>query len=81
MFTECVEVCPHCDCENVFKNYDAVANNYKATCWNCGAIIMLCDECLHADDNKSMRCDWHGRYAGNKIVYGKCFRGVTENKY
>lgn len=81
MIAECIETCPHCDCENIFINYDAVANNYKATCWNCGATIMLCDECLHADNNNgdSSICDWHGTYKNGKC-YGRCFRGETVNK-
>ena len=75
---ECIETCPHCDCDNIFSNYDPVANGYKAICWNCGATIMLCDECLHADDNLSQKCDWHGTYKNGKC-YGKCFRGETVN--
>ena len=79
MNTECVETCPHCGCDNVFVNYDPVANGYKATCWNCGATIMLCDECLHADDNLGRKCDWSGRIENGKC-HGKCWRGETANR-
>lgn len=79
MITECVEACPHCGCENVFRNYDAGANGYKGTCFNCGSEIFLCDECMHADDNLSMRCDWKGTIKNGKC-YGECFRGKTANK-
>lgn len=78
MITECVETCPRCDCDNVFGNYDPVANAYKAVCWNCGAEIMLCDECYHAEDNPEHKCDWSGRVRNGKS-YGKCFRGETIN--
>ena len=76
--TEAVETCPHCDCDNVFTNYDVVGNGYKAVCWNCGRTIFLCDECFHADDNPEQKCDWHER-TRNGICYGKCFRGETRN--
>lgn len=80
MYTETLERCPHCDCDNYFINYDVVGNGYKAICWNCGATIMLCDECLHADDNEGNACicDWHGTYKSGKC-YGKCFRGESVN--
>ena len=71
--TEAVEVCPHCECENVFANWDVSTRGYVAKCWNCGREIFLCDECMHSDDNPGRKCDWHQR---GKI--GCCFRGTTE---
>lgn len=62
---EVVEVCPHCDAENVYTNYCADLLGYRVTCKECGASILLCDECFHADDNKNGYCDWHD---------GTCFR-------
>ena len=32
-----------------------------------GESILLCDECLHADDNPGQRCDWDENT-------GRCFR-------
>lgn len=77
---ECIEPCPNCGHENVYVNYDPVANGYKAICQECGQEIMLCDECLHADGNEgdSSICDWHGTHKNGKC-YGKCFRGETVN--
>ena len=76
---ECVEVCPHCGNENVYENIDPVAVGYKMVCNGCGAEIMLCDECMHADDNPCGKCNWHEEIRGGKKV-GVCFRGVTTNK-
>ena len=75
---ECVEACPDCGAENVYDNYDPIVNGYKAICKECGREIFLCDECLHADDNLSQDCDWHGTHKDGKC-YGKCFRGETVN--
>ena len=63
--TEAVEVCPHCETENVFENYDVKKEGYEVTCQHCGEKIMLCDECSHAWDNLGGFCDWEN---------GKCFR-------
>ena len=56
--TEAVECCPHCDCENVYPNWDVKTQGYVAKCKGCGEDILLCDECLHADDNPGQKCDW-----------------------
>lgn len=80
MITEAVEVCPHCECENVFKNWNAEKQGYVAKCWQCGQEIMLCDECLHADDNRGQKCDWHGVHIKGKPPEGHCFRGITKEK-
>lgn len=77
--TEAVECCPECEGENVFEDYDAKQDGYKVHCQHCGEEMMLCDECLHADDNLGQYCDWHGV----KVLtgeYGVCFRGVTFKK-
>lgn len=58
MKSEIVEVCPHCEHENQFM-WDIEKNGYQARCEKCGADIMLCDECMHADDNPNHRCDWN----------------------
>ena len=56
--TEAVECCPHCECENVYPNWDVKTQGYVAKCKGCGKDIMLCDECLNADDNPGQKCDW-----------------------
>jgi len=58
IITEDVDVCPHCDCENHFYNWDTSVNGWIGICAECGKEIMLCDECLHAEDNKEQSCDW-----------------------
>lgn len=81
--TDVVEACPYCGCENVFTGWDVKSNGFVADCWQCGKEILLCDECMHADDNQAMKCDWHGTYVnenGNWIEKcGRCFRGETRN--
>lgn len=64
---ECVEVCPHCNCENTIM-WDAESLGYVVTCQHCGEEILLCDECLHAADNTAQHCDW---------CNNECFRGKT----
>lgn len=75
--TEAVEICSYCEKENIFQNYDADQKGYKVRCQHCGKEIMLCDECLHAEDNKGMKCDWHPSEYNNAA--GVCFRGVARN--
>ena len=82
MITECrepitcdVDVCPHCDCDNIFENWDFEKNGFVGTCWNCGKEVMLCDACIHADDNRARKCDWSEHY--NKQTHKMetmCFR-------
>lgn len=57
MMREEVEVCPHCMGENIIQ-WDVEKDGYQATCQHCGEKIMLCDACLHSDDNPSGKCDW-----------------------
>lgn len=52
---EVIEVCPECGAENVMT-WDVEKEGYVAYCPHCGSKMMLCDECLHADDAKV--CDW-----------------------
>lgn len=75
---EVVESCPYCDAENTYINYDAKERGYKTTCYECGKEIMLCSECLHAEDNPNGMCDWREEYDGVNN-YGICFRGITDN--
>lgn len=72
---EVTEVCPHCDTENNYTAYEC--NGYVATCKECGRKIMLCSECMMADDNECGKCDWHEETIDGK-TYGVCFRGRTE---
>lgn len=74
-YFEVVETCPHCDSEVVYPMWDVNVSGYVAVCKHCGAEIMLCDECLHTEDNEEMKCDWCKTECG-----GKCFRGTTNNR-
>lgn len=74
VLTEAVETCPYCGCDNSFANYDPEKEGYVVPCWNCEKSILLCDECLHADDNPGKMCDWHGIIRAGKTIGGECFR-------
>ena len=63
---EAVEACPHCGNEHYEKDWSP-KKGYRARCMHCGESILLCDECLHADDNPNQACDWDKKT-------GKCFR-------
>ena len=54
---EVTEVCPHCESENTIV-WNVDIEGYVAYCPRCGNKMMLCDECLHAEDNKAQKCDW-----------------------
>lgn len=71
---EAIEVCPHCDNENVYTDWDVEIKGYVAVCKHCGKEIMLCDECLNNEDNPSQNCDWRKTNCG-----GKCWRGITKD--
>ena len=73
-YCEAIEVCPHCDKENVYPMWDVDVKGFVAICNHCGKEIMLCDECMHRDDNENMHCDWCKTECG-----GKCFRGITKD--
>mgnify|MGYP001860895018 CR=1 FL=1 len=63
---EAVEACPHCGYEHYEKDWSP-RKGYRTRCMHCGESILLCDECLHADDNPERRCDWDENT-------GRCFR-------
>lgn len=67
-YFEAVEVCPHCMSENVYPMWDVEKSGFVAVCKHCGKEILLCDECIHMNDN----CDWCETECG-----GKCHRGET----
>ncbi len=69
--TEAVETCPYCGSENTYPNWDVEKQGYITTCTTCGEKIFLCDECMHAEDNPGMKCDWCDLDDGG----GQCFRG------
>ena len=73
-YYEAIEMCPHCDDENIFPMWDVENNGYIAKCNYCGEEIFLCDECMHAEDNEGEGCNWCKTKNG-----GKCFRGETTN--
>lgn len=52
-----IEVCPHCEAE-VTVVWDVEKQGYQTVCPSCGKEIMLCDACLHSEDNEGMDCDW-----------------------
>ena len=63
------ELCPNCETENFYPEWDAEKQGYIAICKGCGKEIFLCDECLNADDNPGQYCDWNSC---------KCHRGETK---
>ena len=71
MKRKCIEVCPHCG-QEITKKWDVEKCGYQITCPNCGKKMMLCDECLHNEDNEGMRCDWSEERG--------CFRRQREKK-
>ena len=73
-YFEVVEVCPHCDSENVYPMWNTEIHGFVAVCKHCGKQIMLCDECFHLEDNQNQKCDLYATECG-----GKCFRGITIN--
>lgn len=60
---EVVEVCPHCENENVFTNWQP-REGFVKTCQHCGRPILLCSECPHTLNGGAF-CDWHhdGKFA------------------
>ena len=73
--TEAVEICPHCEGENIYPNYDVGVSGYIVKCKHCGKKIFLCDECIHSEDNVGGFCDWT---QGESCHF--CFRGKIEEK-
>lgn len=64
------EVCPICETENFYPEWDPEEKGYIAICSGCGKKIFLCDACFHADDNPTRYCAWHETEDGRG-----CFRG------
>jgi len=59
---EVVDICPHCDAENVFEDWDTEKQGFVAKCKTCGRKMMLCDACGKCDENGDWHrdfCDWH----------------------
>lgn len=67
------EWCANCESE-VEMTWNTDVDGFKAFCPSCGAVLMLCDECKHCEDNPYDRCDWYEDENG----VGHCFR--TERK-
>lgn len=65
---EVIETCANCERDNIME-WNVKEDGYVAFCSHCGNKMMLCDECLHAEDNPNMKCDWH-----NDAEMGLCFR-------
>lgn len=57
MFREEVEICPHCMRENIIQ-WNVEKDGYEIICHHCGKKIMLCDACMHSNDNQGQECDW-----------------------
>lgn len=79
IITEAVEICPFCEGENIFSNYDIASKGFVVKCQHCGEEMMLCDECSHCKDNTNGKCDWHEVVNENNSE-GHCFRGITFHK-
>lgn len=75
-YFEAVEVCPHCDAENIYPMFNTEVDGFVTTCKYCGKEIFLCDECQHTilEDGEVHNCDWCQTECG-----GKCHRGETIN--
>lgn len=75
-YFEAVEVCPHCDSENVYPMWNTEVSGFVAVCKHCDKEILLCDECQHAieEDGEVHDCNWCKTECG-----GKCHRGCTKD--
>lgn len=73
-YYEAVEMCPHCESENIYPMWNVWESGFVTVCKHCGKEIFLCDECLNAEDNPTRYCDWCNTECG-----GKCHRGVTKD--
>lgn len=49
------ELCGMCGSENTLE-WDVEEEGYKAFCPRCGKEMMLCDACMHSEDNLEMKC-------------------------
>lgn len=68
---EVTELCTECDSE-ITLLWDTEKEGYKAYCPTCGAELMLCDACRHADDNPNGFCDF--RWIDEEKTEPVCFR-------
>lgn len=69
---EIVDVCPHCDYENVYRVPLEEAGKPIRACHRCGRKIFICSEC---DDCVNFGlCDWHENPDGSS----ECYRGRIE---
>ena len=58
---EFVDICPHCEEENVF-DWDPQKQGFIVKCKYCEREMMLCDACGELDEDGywiSDYCDWH----------------------
>jgi len=70
------EVCPNCEHE-ITMIWDVNDLGYRAFCPVCGEQMMLCDECIHAEDGLNENCsscDWQEHDDGTS----RCFRTRKE---
>lgn len=51
------EPCPNCG-EEIEMRWNTDELGYEAVCPVCGERLMLCDECLHSEDNPGGKCDF-----------------------
>lgn len=49
--TGAIQFCPYCEYRNVFPEWDVNTQGYIVECQRCQEKIMLCDTCLHGNDN------------------------------
>ena len=71
--SEIIDICPHCDSENVFEDWDTDEKGFVAECKHCGHKMMLCDACGSYDEENGWQrdnCDWHMENG-----YSVCHRG------
>ena len=72
MKTTAYEACPECGFENTLL-VDLEKDGYQTKCAECGADLMLCDECLHLSDGTRVNvCDF--RWIDQARGVGICFR-------
>ena len=74
MLREVVEICPHCDHENILQ-WDVEKDGYIIKCGECGREMFLCDECMHPDGEFCDRCNWQEFVDGDGNKISACFRG------
>ncbi|MDO5397563.1 MAG: hypothetical protein Q4G33_06510 [bacterium] len=65
-----VERCPFCENEIEIR-WNVKTEGYKIFCPYCGKQLLLCDECLHAEDNTRHICTYNASV-------GVCMRCVLD---